>query len=487
MSKEAFTLRFVTSLVLFAMVGCARTVSDDLGPRLDGGPVAAPYYARWKSGSRLKVRVVDLPDGTHVFDGIIDSELALECTPLLAEDGRVRCLPATGAISGGVSRGGSDEIACVRIGTMPNHGPTCLVRGYALDGPTVWHTVEPSPASACALDGEAHRSVTKVPADRFAELSAGTLEYTSEIGTQVWRSPDGLEVSFRDHLVDKTRNKGCRVDDPYRPTCLPETLFTPEAAYRDRDCAIPMIGCKRNLAAPKLPSHYPAPLRDETSCRVSEEMFDLGVTTEAFVSLAPHTCSAVAGADGTAALSGKLYEAHAWTASRYAGARTTSVSWDVHGSVSLPTVHLGPVSVAQRWAWAPILERVPPALRRGAVKLEGGPYAGEACIFSKGPSGDVQCIPARFLATEADVFSDVSCTVPASVASDTYVFQEVDPRQDDACDPRRAVFWANRATQPAESGYRRLGDGRCVPGPRVFRTTPVDLSELPSGQRRLLE
>jgi hypothetical protein len=56
-----------------------------------GGNSSTP--AGWESGTRLKARYYAGADGSVNYAGFRDSMLSVDCSPLLAEDGKTRCLP----------------------------------------------------------------------------------------------------------------------------------------------------------------------------------------------------------------------------------------------------------------------------------------------------------------------------------------------------------------------------------------------------------
>ncbi len=60
-----------------------------------GGGGSVPY----KSGSRIKMRMLTTPDGAKIFQGNYDVMLDTPCTFREASDGVTRCLPTAGASS----------------------------------------------------------------------------------------------------------------------------------------------------------------------------------------------------------------------------------------------------------------------------------------------------------------------------------------------------------------------------------------------------
>jgi hypothetical protein len=67
--------------------------SDEPGPEFDALWREAPLY---RSGSRLRARVIDGKGGAVAFDTFFDLELNTDCGFALSEDGKYRCLPGAG-------------------------------------------------------------------------------------------------------------------------------------------------------------------------------------------------------------------------------------------------------------------------------------------------------------------------------------------------------------------------------------------------------
>src|SRR4051794_624092 len=56
-------------------------------------PGREPPETPWTSGSRLRARVLDGGEGARLFVEWMDTELAMSCAFVPAEDGELRCLP----------------------------------------------------------------------------------------------------------------------------------------------------------------------------------------------------------------------------------------------------------------------------------------------------------------------------------------------------------------------------------------------------------
>src|SRR5260221_5109584 len=98
------------SMLAFALCSCASHSS--LGPAPDGGAIvggsddaATDWDAiggdgasgstapPWRSGARLRARVLDGGDGAALFKGWTDMQLGVSCSYRLAADNELRCLP----------------------------------------------------------------------------------------------------------------------------------------------------------------------------------------------------------------------------------------------------------------------------------------------------------------------------------------------------------------------------------------------------------
>lgn len=83
------------------------------GPAGEPGP---PGEAGFTSGSRLRARTLTAADGARQSAGWYDSELGLECQPVISSDGRQRCIPLAGqAFTGSLF---SDAGCQTRLGYM---------------------------------------------------------------------------------------------------------------------------------------------------------------------------------------------------------------------------------------------------------------------------------------------------------------------------------------------------------------------------------
>lgn len=72
----------------------------DSGSEADGGTGESTDIN--KSGTRIKMKVLNSPDGAKVFQGNYDSQRNEECAFQVASDGMTRCLPVGASVTYGV-------------------------------------------------------------------------------------------------------------------------------------------------------------------------------------------------------------------------------------------------------------------------------------------------------------------------------------------------------------------------------------------------
>lgn len=89
-----------------------------------GGGGTGPFIA--KSGDRIKMRVLNTPDGAKQFQGWHDLELGVNCGFSRASDGMTRCLPTPSIAFFEFFY--SDDACTVQIGGM---GATCAAPSYS--------------------------------------------------------------------------------------------------------------------------------------------------------------------------------------------------------------------------------------------------------------------------------------------------------------------------------------------------------------------
>jgi hypothetical protein len=71
------------------------------GPQGKPGPAGAAGDAGYTSGERIRVRFWVTGDGARIFRSLYDSEVHTDCSPLVAADGKTRCLPPIQSIAFG--------------------------------------------------------------------------------------------------------------------------------------------------------------------------------------------------------------------------------------------------------------------------------------------------------------------------------------------------------------------------------------------------
>ncbi|MCB9665228.1 MAG: hypothetical protein H6732_14045 [Alphaproteobacteria bacterium] len=205
--------------------------SDTARDTSDSASVASPPFDGMRSGSRLQAVAWSAGPGTEVFAHFHDTLLGVDCDPLLASDGVVRCLPRTGVQvlgyrdatcrarawfavgldahdAGYVREEVPDERVCghsahVRIfqgrpeplaGEVYDWGidtNACETRGLAAQ------LSQPLPSTVYALD-----LATDTPVDptAFVAFTAEDRLGTAGVGVRVLRADDGAEVAI--DLVD---------------------------------------------------------------------------------------------------------------------------------------------------------------------------------------------------------------------------------------------------------------------------------------------
>lgn len=441
------------------------------GGRVDGAPPPDRLVpgAVAKSGSRLRLRVLEASDGSRVPIGFHDAELGVDCSPRADRDGVVRCLPVA------VSTDGFADAACsVRAFTPASSA--CPVRRYVARQTTRC----PAPSDLAyfevgarieehfaLVDGVCTATPPGAPSyavgtvdvtDRFVVFREERRPLGARLDAMILVSSDGAEwLSGRlyDRVLDMQCAPGNASDGSRR--CLPMEP-SPEGmpvmigaiVFADASCSKPLVARVSECEEPTLGHAHVA-------C----------VGTRVFRALRPYTGATFATIDGacTAMIHpGSLYEAEELPPSKLAPAH-------VEHSASGLTVDVfdGRAFVGGR-----------PPLH--------DPATHESCSVLKDPEGRLRCAPHA-----AIDFADADCTIPVAAVGRTYCGPPPKraylPGGDDVCTPLPGVAAAyavgDEITTPGPTLFSITTVGTCVGTSatdrlRVFEARPIPLDALPA-------
>lgn len=79
--------------IVAAVLLSACAVEGPIGPEGPQGPIGPAAGSPIESGTRIKMRVGETPDGAKMFLGWHDAERGENCSFRVAADGKTRCLP----------------------------------------------------------------------------------------------------------------------------------------------------------------------------------------------------------------------------------------------------------------------------------------------------------------------------------------------------------------------------------------------------------
>ncbi|MBK7536586.1 MAG: hypothetical protein IPI49_14705 [Myxococcales bacterium] len=125
-----------------------------------------------RSGTRIKMKVLNTPDGAKVFQGSYDTLRNEECWFVLASDNETRCLPVFGNVVAYVSSYFADSACTTRVAGAP----VCQVPAYVVEMltncPIRWAIYERGPEVTTLYTKSGSSCVAATPGE--GPLSAGS-------------------------------------------------------------------------------------------------------------------------------------------------------------------------------------------------------------------------------------------------------------------------------------------------------------------------
>lgn len=251
-----------------AMMACQATPVSPDEPPATGDPLAT-----YRSGSRLRARVVEGSGGAARFLGWEDQKARQECQFHTAEDGERRCLPVAGqgtsieylddacTVPVAVrSCGASDRYAVAEVG-----GPACAGEDTPYSVYEVGDRVDDAPTfgrlgGSCVPAGPASpndelHAVKKIPVDLFVAGAIEEVPHGDRLSARVLRGDDGSRevLAIRDATLDVECDP--RIDELGQVRCAPAaSALGGGAFFEDPGCARPLladIGASPDCPAPR--------------------------------------------------------------------------------------------------------------------------------------------------------------------------------------------------------------------------------------------
>ncbi len=449
----------------------------------DGGPAPGPEVVESQSGERLR-RVIVEAAGLERLVGWYDSELEVECSPAMATDGVLRCLPE--AADAAVVF--ADPECSVRVasiseacGSEPRYGivatPTCPPAHEVFD---LGRPLEANArvytnlfGSCRALDEGAAEGLVELGSEpiapsTFVAFSLREVDTDGRLRRLAMESEDGARAfhSWLDSERDEPCEPGTTEDSTLR--CVPALRGTGPTYFTDETCTT-------SAALASAPASCPAGYYFEAVGDVCEGAWRISALGDAVA--APSGLHQRTGSEGAcltlpASSAAAFYDAERVDPELFEALNfETAVGVDPLGRV-IATDATGKAAEA------------------GLVDMERD----TVCAMAPTEDGVFRCLPpAR--GTPQGVFLDASCTefrrVVASPcrAPDEFLVEEAVGGS--ACSARARVWRLDTTSIEARQFYVEGAGGACTPfgidpSLRYYPVVEeVDVAEFVSGERRI--
>jgi hypothetical protein len=454
---------WLISLVSMACGGVSSPIGDagPDGAGDGGGGVDAAPPGEYRSGSRLRARILVTADGQRDFQGFVDSQLGAGCWFSRAADGEERCLPSEAGSGGWYfldAACSADQAVAAQWGDCPPGPPTTIHvsdsstcppvtrvhRTGAAVVPTMLYFRDPfdgmCKVQTPSADAVYYRVGTEIPATDYVS-AVRRRDGSGRLQRDVLEGEDGSRM-LTWSLTDTQRGEACyfdhAIDSELR--CLPSQSLYDNGYFGD-------AGCTQPLAV-----HYPSACAESgdyvtryerSSCPTRKQIFQLG---------AQQTPAAV-------------YYSYEPTMCLASGLAAPYTFYGIGAEVNAVSFERADVIVA------PGSERLREKLYVTAdgLRLAVGWHDSQRdqpCYFSRAVDDSFRCLSFdAFVST--DLFSDMGCLTPfrAGQVYTGWCGTESAPatlvEQLDRCPIAYRVYQAGDAFTPPPL-YQRLSDGQCL-------------------------
>jgi hypothetical protein len=399
----------IRALFLASVLGVASCAGDDPHPA-----AAAPVgdLGLWKSGSRLRARVVTADGGLRVFRSFFDTELGVDCSFRQDENGTWRCLPGVYSLRYADAGCSTQIIVADRCSprafgsvdvTPPVDPSSCEppqdVR-YALvaagspvpAGDAAVFTKSGETCHEAALqDGHVVLSLgERLDPARAVEAAVHVVERSNGLSARVFEAADGA-FFVGDVLAPDERPcawpygefDGIRHCVSSPPLTAGEGDAETFPYFADADCTQPAASPDQECAGPSVVEYFS--IRSE--CPATAVLRAAGEPLSSPYELRDGACLPSTKKDLFAVGGPPDFSGAPAVEERYVGS----------GAVQFKIWSIGGVPV------------------RAFEELREGPDSG--CIMSKFSDGLYRCRSDSWLALDERTFADASCSVPAVVSS----------------------------------------------------------------------
>jgi len=226
------------------------------GPGAGGGSNSGqPLYA---SGTRLRARYHDAGDGASLFLGWRDTQLGENCMFRKAEDGVLRCVPDTGAMTTlrFQDNGCTEPVAAVACNapsqyvTVESGEAGCEANskshevyqmGAEVSDTTTFRKLGNTCAPMAAGTGVVLRAVTKVLPDTFVAATRAAEPQGDRLAMQVLTAADGCREAREMHDLQLDVGCSAQMTSGGQLRCLPLSTTTAGGFFSDSQCGAPVL------------------------------------------------------------------------------------------------------------------------------------------------------------------------------------------------------------------------------------------------------